>query len=304
MSTPWQSAMMDRLYSTACARGGWSYRTGGTATSEPTALACLALHTQHTPLEQWSHGLQSLVQAQKKCGGVSSLHQSDTPFWTTGLAINAWITPANHTENRYSNNISRAIEWLLATKGLKVPFRPEILGHDTRLQGWSWVEGTHSWLEPTAYGVLGLRAVNKADHPRTREAVALMRDRMFPSGGWNYGNTRTLGRTLRPFPGTTGIVLTALAGENDNSSIEPSIQYLLNELQQLRSPMSLAWGVIGLTECGVRPREADTWLSESASSALARDANPLEDALLLLADSQVPPFGRDAALPRESQVNG
>ncbi len=145
--------------------------------------------------------------------------------------------------------------------------------------------------------------MSKDDHPRTREAVVLLRDRMCPSGGWNYGNTRTFGRTLRPFPGTTGIVLAALAGDRDKASLESSIQYLIGELKHVRSPMSLAWGVIGLTECGVRPRAADAWLSESASSALARDVNPLEDALLLLADSDLPLISRHAGQSQEYQTD-
>ncbi len=304
MSRPWQTALIDRLCSTSCAQGGWSYRTGSPAAAEPTALVCLAMIRHGIRPDHWQHGLTMLARVQEKHGGIPSAPVADSPCWPTGLTIAAWTAQSEKPDHEHRHSVARAAQWLIHTRGRAAPLRPDITGHNSQLQGWSWVENTHSWLEPTAYGVLGLRAVGKDHHPRTLEAVALLRDRMFSSGGWNYGNTRVLGRTLRPFPGTTGIVLTALAGERDIASIDPSIQYLHGELQHVRSPMSLAWGVIGLTECGVRPREADTWLSESASSALARDANPLEDALLLLADSKLPPFGRDAAQPQESQVNG
>ena len=304
MSTPWQTTMIDRLSSTACAPGGWSYRTGSPAAAEPTALVCLAMIRHGMTPDHWQHGLTMLARIQEKSGGVPSTPSADSPYWPTGLAIAAWNAHDADSGHDYEHPIDRAVQWLVNTRGCAIPNRPDIYGHNSQLQGWSWVEGTHSWLEPTAYGVLGLRAVGQDHHPRTREAVVLLRDRMFPSGGWNYGNTRTFGRTLRPFPGTTGIVLTALAGARDIASIKPSVHYLNGELQHVRSPMSLAWGVIGLTECGVRPREADTWLSESALRALGRDASPLEDALLLLADPKSPPFGCDAAQPRESQVNG
>jgi hypothetical protein len=251
----------------------------------------------------WQHGLTMLARVQEKHGGIPSAPVADSPCWPTGLTIAAWNAQREKPDHEYRHSVARAAQWLIHTRGRAAPLRPDITGHNSQLQGWSWVEGTHSWLEPTAYGVMGLRAVSKDDHPRTREAVVLLRDRMFPSGGWNYGNTRTFGRTLRPFPGTTGIVLAALAGERDKASIESSIQYLIGELKHVRSPMSLAWGVIGLTECGVRPRAADAWLSESASSALARDVNPLEDALLLLADSDLPLISRHVGQSQEHQTD-
>jgi hypothetical protein len=244
------------------------------------------------------------MQAQQDHGGIQSAPLSDSPCWPTGLAMIAWNAMGEDTQQHFDRAIERAAQWLVNIRGRAIPLRPDIFGHNSQLQGWSWVEDTHSWLEPTAYGVLGLRAANKDDHPHTREAVMLLHDRMFPSGGWNYGNTRTLGRVLRPFPGTTGIVLTALAGEHDNTSIEPSFQYLHNELRGVRSPMSLAWGLIGLTECGVRPREAEEWLAESAAEALKRKPQPLEEALLLIADSDRPLIVTQAPHLKERQDNG
>ena len=60
---------------------------------------------------------------------------------------------------------------------------------------------------------MALRAAGRASHPRVREAVRLLCDRALDEGGWNYGNTRVFANTLQPFPATTGIALTALAGE-------------------------------------------------------------------------------------------
>ncbi|UCF33415.1 MAG: hypothetical protein JSV78_13885 [Phycisphaerales bacterium] len=171
--------------------------------------------------------------------------------------------------------------------------RPDIFGHDRTLVGWSWVVGTHSWVEPTAYAVMALRAAGKADHPRVREAVELLWDRALSDGGWNYGNTRVFANRLRPFPATTGIALAALAGEPrraGGSRIEAAIAYLLTELRQIRSPLSLAWGLIGLAAWDAFPTEASGWLAESARSVAINTIGPHEAALMLLADAEGAPL--------------
>lgn len=168
---------------------------------------------------------------------------------------------------------------------------PDIFGHDRTLQGWPWVEGTHSWVEPTAYAVLALRTCGQTNHPRVREAVRLLGDRVLPGGGWNYGNTRVMGNILRPFPATTGIALAALAGEPLTPQIDESIVYLTNELPGIRSPFSLAWGLIGLTAWLSRPPESESWLAQCAARKVKNEPDPLEDALLLMAHLKSSPLG-------------
>lgn len=146
------------------------------------------------------------------------------------------------------------------------------------------MENTHAWVEPTAYAILALRGAGKGEHPRVREGTQLILDRAIPGGGWNYGNPRVYRNTLRPFPGTTGIALAALAGQPSDSRIESGIAYLSHELRRVRSPMSLGWGLIGLTAWGRRPDEASVWLEECARHALRSAPNAMYDALLLLAD--------------------
>ncbi|MCH9035418.1 MAG: hypothetical protein IID42_13100, partial [Planctomycetes bacterium] len=106
-------------------------------------------------------------------------------------------------------------------------------------------------------------------------------------GGWNYGNTRVLGKTLRPFPLTTGIVLTALAGQRRETRIDASIRYLSDAFTSLRSPMSIGWTLIGLGAWDARPSDAGEQLARCA----AHTEYPLlttERALLLLADAASP----------------
>jgi hypothetical protein len=261
----------------------WGYSVAGAAAVEPTALATLALHNHGIESDLIRPALQWLARVQQSGGSVPVTPVVDSPCWVTALAVLAWRSCGH--DDQYQPSIERAVGWLLRTQGQTLPHNPSVFGHDTSLVGWSWVEGTHSWVEPSAYAILALRAAGRSNHPRVREGLRLLVDRAIPEGGWNYGNVRVFHNTLRPFPGPSGVALTALAGEPLHPRIQAGIDYLERELPRIRSPISLAWGLIGLTAWRTRPAEADAWLAESAERSLRKPANPLHDALLLLASA-------------------
>ncbi len=247
-------------------------------------MACLALSARGLTSERRENGLEWLARFQRDDGSVPVTPNVSSPCWPTGLAVLAWTAARAMSVTRFETQTERSVRWLLATRGRRVKYRPDLIGHDTSLRGWPWVDDTHSWVEPTAYAVLALRAAGVSSHPRVREGVRLLADRAFSDGGWNYGNTLVLGNTLRPFPATTGIALTALAGEPREAHIDVSLGYLADELRGIRSPFTLAWGLIGLSAWDARPTDADKWLADSTARALRREPDALEDALLLLAD--------------------
>src|SRR5262249_10379671 len=150
-----------------------------------------------------------------------------------------------------------------------IPTTPEnrgVIGHDTSLIGWPWVEGTHSWLEPTALAILALAGEGLGDHPRVRDGVRLILDRAIPSGGWNYGNKAVFGRMLRPQPGPTGMALLALAGRaggQASPAVTRALDYLRGTLPAVRAAVSLGWGVLGLRAAGACPAQAQSWLAEA-----------------------------------------
>jgi hypothetical protein len=188
------------------------------------------------------------------------------------------------------------VAWLLATKG-EIVTETEPLSHDRTLVGWPWIGGTHSWIEPTAFSVLALKAAGHAQHARTREAVRLLVDRLLPTGGCNYGNTFVLGQKLLPHVQPTGICLLAIAGEEvADPRIARSINYLHQSLSETMAVTSLCYGLLGLIAHGERPKQAEAWLAGAYERECRRGRSSYKLALLALAAMEADsPF---VALPR------
>ncbi len=190
----------------------------------------------------------------------------------------------------WSAAAQRAAGWLLTVRGL--PIEPSdimeegrpVYGHDTMLQGWPWVEGTHSWVEPTAINLLALRSAGRAGHPHCREAVKLLLDRRLPAGGWNFGNTTVFGHVLRPQVQPTGLALAALAGEADVlPKVQRSLDFLSQSLSRRTTAASLSYALMGLTGHGLWPPQADDWLRSASQKTLRHGGSPYHLALLILA---------------------
>jgi hypothetical protein len=163
--------------------------------------------------------------------------------------------------------------------------REQELGHDSTLVGWAWVEGTHSWIEPTAWGVLALKAVGLAQHPRTREAVRLLVDRLLPDGGCNFGNTFVFGQQLLPHLQSSGICMLALAGESiDDPRIARTGEYLERLLSRSTATASLSYSLLGLAAHDRPLADAGPLLAAAAERMLVRDRSAHKLALLALAE--------------------
>jgi hypothetical protein len=157
------------------------------------------------------------------------------------------------------------------------------MGHDSTLVGWPWVTGTHSWVEPTALAVLALKSAGESDHPRTREGVRLLHDRLLPSGGCNCGNTIVFGQELLPHIQPTGLALLALHGEPDHDGrIARSLAWLQSAVDGQTAAASLAYALWALARYGRAMEKADRWLA-IASKRRATKTSPYRMALLLLA---------------------
>lgn len=253
------------------------YRADGVWTAEPTALACLALasHGEHTAAERLA---QQLANVQQANGAVTANSESDSPAWTTSLAILAWLAGDDFQEN-----IDRAVEWTVNTHGKPAPKNPQI-GHDPTILGWSWAAETHAWMEPTCMFVIALKAAGLGSHTRTREGVRLVTDRLLPTGGSNFGSTIVLGQPTLPQVQSTGLAMLALAGEaNTDQRVEASLDYIAENLQPTTTTASLSYGLLGLTAHNRRPPHAEALLAGAWEREFARGPSAYKLALLALA---------------------
>ena len=280
------------------------YVREGHGAAEPTAVAALALlaHQHH---EAASAAAQKLVEMQQANGEVAVRIGEDSPGWPTSLAVMAWCAVGNarwgrppsangsdsseqQARSSLQEPIARAIQWLLAHRGRGVE-RSEYFGHNTELVGWAYAEGTHSWVEPTAFAVLALKAALREYEAAAKEGIAVLIDRQLPGGGLNYGNSYVLGQLIRPHVQPTGIGLLALAGEQDpNGRIAKSVAWLRRSIGPQTTPTSLAWAILGLAAHSAKLPTDDDWLASAAERVKTRDNSPYKLALLALAAKGLP----------------
>ncbi len=271
----WLQSALDQLATSPVC----GYLQNQVAATEPSVIAALAL-SAHGMGEAAAPVLDYLAAAQQADGSVGVREKEPTPGWPTSLAVIAW---QHFDAAKYQSRINQGLAWISGMHGKSIERSAE-MGHNTRLDGWPWAEGTHSWLEPTAFHLLAYRAVKQANHPRAKEAIKLLIDRQLPSGGCNYGNTIVLGQTLRPHVQPTGIAMLALAGEKDSSGrMEKSLTWLAWSLGNRTTAASLAWALLGLIAHGREVANAEELLAAAAKRVNEHDRSPHKFALLALA---------------------
>jgi hypothetical protein len=265
----------------------WRYRASASSGAEPAAWSALAL-AAHGLVEEARGPASWLASLQQPDGSVGISEVETTPCWPTSLALWAWVVAGRlRQSDQFDVHINAAIDWAIANRGKSAP-RAHYIGHDTELIGWSWAADTHSWLEPTCMFVLAMRAAGYADHPRVREGVRLIVDRLLPDGGANYGNTIVLGQPLLPHVQPTALAMIALAAANvDDSRIDKSLDYLAEAVKPQMSAPSLAFACWALRVHGRNSAEIESLLA----AALEPDANSrlaeYEMALLQLAEAAI-----------------
>ena len=248
-------------------RSAWSYRCNHVLCVEPTTLACLALiasgdgQTSRSDIESSHEAARWLAVIQRTDGSLPVAEGLPSPGWTTPYALLLWSALPG-----YNDSVSRARTWLLARKGAMHPpgnNAERIAGHDPRLVGWPWVEATHSWLEPTALAILALCRFQLFDHPRVEAGVRLILDRALPDGRLELWQQVRLRHRAAPAAGPHGS-RPARAGRPrcSGSRVSRGLAYLREAVAELRAPVSLGWGILGLRAHRALPGEADTWLAQ------------------------------------------
>jgi hypothetical protein len=222
------------------ADGGWGYYPGKFSRLEPTCWALLALSDLDPAILTTWPAADGLLQ--ERPGG-------DINFAFHALAL--LTLTARGVEHRSGNaTLTGRLE---SAKGIKLDPSP-INRQNNQLQGWSWIAGTFSWVEPTAWALLALKkraaAGQPVDKARVNEAQALLVDRCCENGGWNYGNANMLGKELRPYVPTTAVAVLALQRPlrpDAVAVVDRSLGYLEHAAASEPSAVALSLAMIALS---------------------------------------------------------
>lgn len=250
-----RTLLRDFLLRTRNADGGWGYQAGKASRLEPTCWASLALGRtmEHEVLERWPCSDGLLLE---RHGGVANYG-----FHGQALIVLRALTLEHAAGNR------TLLTALQRVKGTALP--PSTVNRqDNSLQAWSWIDGTFSWVEPTAWCLLALKqwlSVPGAVGDRSRIDVAerMLVDRCCDQGGWNYGNSNMMGQQLKPFVPTTALALLSLQDRQSLPAVVRSLAFLEQVATSERSGTALALALMALRAHGRPTRTVrDTLLAQ------------------------------------------
>ena len=149
-------------------------------------------------------------------------------------------------------SLAMLVDGVTCAKGIRIPESP-INRQDDAIQGWAWIDGTFSWVEPTCWALLALKAaatIFPVVETRINEGERLLIDRCCADGGWNYGNSNMLGQTLRPYVSTTALALLAMKGRESEACVERSLAFLKEQRLSEPSAMALSLTIVALRAFG------------------------------------------------------
>ena len=256
--------------------GGWGYAPGRHSRIEPTCWAVLALgHSEgHSPdvelLRAWTRQNDWLM---------------DVPGAAPNTAFNA-LAGLTFLQDRSTAPLAQPIVGrLVQAKGLRFG-QCEAIRQDNSIQAWPWVDGTASWVEPTAWCLLLLKRVrfqslSPEAHERIRVGEQLLFDRVCHDGGWNYGNPEVYGQKLWPYVPTTAVALLAMRDHRNHSVVTRSLDQLQKDVASERSVVAVALTIICLRAYGVATKTLEQAVVEL--SAQADPGNLLGIAMMLYA---------------------
>ena len=240
-----RSSLREALLQSRNQDGTWPYMSGKQGRLEPTCWALLALGRA----DGRGPDLDVLKGWRRRESWLINVDGAPPNQAFNGFAGVTFLAQP-HGQDLIAPLATRVIE----AKGVRFP-SSDIIQLDASLQAWSWVDGTASWVEPTAWCLLAQKqwsAVPGAVGDRTRIVVAeqMLVDRCCAKGGWNYGNANMLGQDLRPFVPTTALALLSLQDRTSLPEVARSVAFLEREATSERSGTALALALMALRAYG------------------------------------------------------
>lgn len=222
-------------------------RTRAVGSIEELALRSLALRAEWQDYSQ-------LLERQLPCGGwPNTLGTSEPNAYSTSWALIALAHLRDRPDTRAA--VSSAFDWLDEIAGReghwlwrwKFRWFDRQVKFDCSKYGWPWIDGTVSWVAPTALAVVAHR-VWSCRSPRVERGMSMLLDRACSSGGWNAGNSEAFGVTLTAHPDFTAMGLIALraCGVRTNPIVRSAEDYLSTRLAASEATYSLAWALLAL----------------------------------------------------------
>ena len=219
----------------------------------------------------------SLLRSQQRSGAWSALPDSG-PENCFHTAFALLVLRASTADREMPLPAARAFAWLDSITGVedhwlwkwKFRYFDRHVRFDPTKTGWPWIDGTVSWVAPTAMVILAHRAWAR-EAPRLATAVQMLLDRACPQGGWNAGNSEVFGVALDPHPDFTAMALLALQGRVEPSEpiIARSLDFLALRLRDSQSLYSLGWAALALSVW--RHRECDGMLARLRAQLVSID---------------------------------
>ena len=166
--------------------------------------------------------------------------QPSAPPWTRALRLLTLSRLGVRAELR-----KQLADAVLNAQVQQIPNNKKINDVDGSLRGWSWVDGTFSWVEPTSYALLALKTSGVLVHPRVQEAERLLLDRVCPDGGWNYGNRLVRGAVLPSMSSPTALAALALQKTSGTDKLlARAMDFLAQDVKTNPSTLALALTVL------------------------------------------------------------
>jgi hypothetical protein len=223
------------------ADGGWPYHPGKRSRIEPTCWALLALSQTNSQqpnldvLGRWPRHNNWLID-------VASAPPNHAFNAIAALTLLQSVSTGPQAET--------IVRSLIGSKGTALRPDPAIR-QDNSLQAWSWIDGTFSWVEPTAWCVLLLKQrLARGPYPdameRVRVGEQVLHDRACRGGGWNYGNANVYGKDLLPYVPTTALALLALHDRRNEPVVVRGLEQLERDVLSERSAVALSLALICL----------------------------------------------------------
>jgi len=216
------------------ADGGWGYYPGKASRLEPTAWALLALDEPPILLKKWP--LQ----------GAWRVDVHGAPINYAFQALSALVLLEHAQFVPDGSAVARA---LLDVRGRTFE-QTDAIRQDNSLQAWPWIDGTFSWVEPTALALLLIKKCRGSLPATAAERIAvgerMLLDRVCAGGGWNYGGSNVFGQDLLPYVPTTAWGLLALQDHPKDPAVTSSLTRLRLDAATEPSAQALALATVAL----------------------------------------------------------